>query len=79
MLENLGFIVLGALLAAIANYLWQAWYWRNTPDILDEAYERGFCDGEYHALQCRGGPRPELTVVAEPQEGSQWGIGSGHA
>ena len=47
---------------------------RFLPRTAEEIFTRGFDAGEEHALMCRGGP--ELYVVAEPQEGSQWGVGS---
>ncbi len=57
-------------------YLW--------PNVFTEIENKGFEEGEEWALMARGqpvGPEAvaELYNLAEPQEGSQWGIGSGNA
>ena len=60
------------------------WFVEKTaPSIYDDIWNCGFEAGEEHALMCRGGPLPvevgEVVTLAEPREGSQWGVGSGNA
>ncbi len=50
-------------------------------EAYDHIWNDGFESGEEHALQRRGRPGAvyvgKLYDLTEPQEGSQWGIGSG--
>lgn len=54
------------------------------PRVFTDIEAKGFEEGEEWAIMARGEPvGPEgiakLYSLAEPQEGSQWGIGSGNA